>query len=40
MDGLNQIVAIGVASVVFIAALKLFVAFVPVPGLRDVAAFI
>lgn len=40
MDGLNQIVAIGVASVVFIAAFKLAMAFLPIPGLRDVAAFV
>ena len=40
MDGVHQIVAIGIASTVFIVGFKLAMAFVPVPGLRDLAAFI
>lgn len=40
MDGLNQMVLIGISAVAFIAIFKLAMAFAPVPYLRDVAAFI
>lgn len=40
MDGISQIVLIGISATVFIAMLKLAMAFVPIPGLRDLAAFI
>lgn len=40
MDGAQQLVLIGISATVFIALLKLAMAFVPVPGLRDIAAFV
>lgn len=40
MDGLNQMVLIGVSAIAVIALFKLAMAFVPIPYLVDVAAFI
>lgn len=40
MDGLQQMLLIGVTAMTFIALVKLAMAFFPVPGLRDIAAFV
>lgn len=40
MDGLNQMLLIGVSAVAFISLFKLAMAFFPIPGLRDIAAFV
>jgi hypothetical protein len=40
MDGANQILLIGISATVFIALFKLAMSFVPIPGLRDLAAFV
>lgn len=37
MDGIQQIILIGVSASVFIVMFKLAMGFVPVPGLRDIA---
>lgn len=37
MDGIQQIILIGVSASVFIILFKLAMGFVPVPGFRDLA---
>lgn len=40
MDGIQQIILIGISATVFIVFFKMAMGFVPVPGLRDVAGII
>lgn len=40
MDGLQQMIVVGLAATTFIVFLKMAMVFVPIPGLREVAAFV